>query len=62
MIQQVSGLASLSYGFSFAEQHHIRISTSVGYNQYRVDPTTAIAFDPDDPIINGSAKLEVRLI
>ena len=38
MIQQASGLVSLSYGFSFAEKHHIRIGTSLGYNLYRVDP------------------------
>ena len=56
MIQQASGLVSLSYGFSFAEKHHIRIGTSVGYNQYRVDPSTAIAFDPDDPVINGGVQ------
>ncbi|MDO7613897.1 MAG: PorP/SprF family type IX secretion system membrane protein, partial [Crocinitomicaceae bacterium] len=56
MIQQVSGLASLSYGLTFANEHHLRIGTSFGYNQYRVDPTTAIAFDPDDPIINGGVQ------
>ena len=56
MIQQASGLVSLSYGFSFAEKHHIRIGTSLGYNQYRVDPSTAIAFDPDDPVINGGVQ------
>ena len=56
MIQQVSGLISLSYGFSIANDHHIRIGTSLGYNQYRVDPTSAIAFDPDDPIINGGIQ------
>ena len=56
MIQQVSGLVSLSYGFSIANDHHIRIGTSLGYNQYRVDPTSAIAFDPDDPIINGGIQ------
>jgi len=56
MIQQVSGLASLSYGLTFASEHHLRVGTSFGYNQYRVDPTTAIAFDPDDPIVNGGVQ------
>jgi type IX secretion system PorP/SprF family membrane protein len=56
MIQQVSGLVSLSYGFSIANEHHVRIGTSAGYNQYRIDPTSAIAFDPDDPIINGGVQ------
>ena len=56
MIQQVSGLASLSYGLTFASEHNLRIGTSFGYNQYRVDPTTAIAFDPDDPIVNGGVQ------
>jgi len=56
MIQQVSGMGSIAYGFTFAKHHHVRLGASVGYNQYRVDPTSAIAFDPLDPIINGGVQ------
>ncbi len=56
MIQQVSGMGSIAYGFTFAKTHHLRLGASVGYNQYRVDPTSAIAFDNLDPIINGGVQ------
>jgi type IX secretion system PorP/SprF family membrane protein len=55
MLQQVSGLGTVSYGFNFSE-HTIRIGASVGYNQYRVNPSTAIAFDNQDPIVNGGLQ------
>ena len=55
MLQQVSGLGTISYGFNFAE-HNIRLGVSVGYNQYRVNPTSAIAFDNQDPIVNGGLQ------
>lgn len=55
MLQQVSGLGTISYGLNFGE-HKIRLGVSVGYNQYRVNPTTAIAFDNQDPIVNGGLQ------
>jgi len=52
MLQQFSGLGSLSYGMKFGE-HRLRAGLSIGYNQYRLNPSTAIVFDPLDPIVNG---------
>lgn len=56
MVNQVSGLGSLSYGLNLGIKHKIRIGASVGYNQYRVDPSSAIVFDPNDPIANGGVN------
>lgn len=53
MLQQVSGLGSVSYGFTFANVHQIRAGVSLGFNQYRLDPSSAIVFDPNDPIVTG---------
>jgi type IX secretion system PorP/SprF family membrane protein len=55
MLQQVSGLGTISYGLNFGE-HNIRLGVSVGYNQYRVNPSSAIAFDNQDPIVNGGLQ------
>jgi type IX secretion system PorP/SprF family membrane protein len=55
MLQQVSGLGTISYGLTFGE-HNIRLGASVGYNQYRVNPSSAIAFDNQDPIVNGGLQ------
>jgi len=52
MLQQFSGLGSLSYGMKLGE-HRFRAGLSIGYNQYRLNPSTAIVFDPLDPIVNG---------
>lgn len=53
MLQQFSGLGSVSYGFTFANVHQIRAGVSLGFNQYRLDPSSAIVFDPNDPIVTG---------
>ena len=53
MLQQVSGLGSVSYGFTFANVHKVRAGLSLGFNQYRVDPSSSIVFDPNDPIVTG---------
>jgi type IX secretion system PorP/SprF family membrane protein len=55
MLQQISGLGTVSYGLNFGE-HSVRLGVSVGYNQYRVNPSTAIAFDSQDPIVNGGLQ------
>jgi type IX secretion system PorP/SprF family membrane protein len=53
MLQQVSGLGSVSYGYTFANVHKVRAGLSLGFNQYRLDPSSAIVFDPNDPIVTG---------
>ncbi len=52
MIQQVSGLGNISYGL-LSGKHTLRLGASFGYNNYRVNPSSAIAFDALDPIVNG---------
>lgn len=52
MLQQVSALGNVSYGFYFGKQS-LRLGLSVGYNNYRVNPSNAVAFDLLDPIVNG---------
>jgi type IX secretion system PorP/SprF family membrane protein len=52
MLQQVSALGNVSYGFYFGKQS-LRFGLSVGYNNYRVNPSNAVAFDLLDPIVNG---------
>ena len=52
MLQQFSGMGTLSYGMKFGE-HRLRAGLSVGYNQYRLNPSSAIIFDPVDPIVMG---------
>ena len=56
MINQVTGMGAISYGLTFAKFHTLRFGLGVGYNQYRVNPTSAIAFDNQDPIINGGSQ------
>lgn len=52
MLQQFSGMGTLSYGMKFGE-HRLRAGLSIGYNQYRLNPSSAIIFDPIDPIVIG---------
>lgn len=52
MLQQVSALGNVSYGILQGKQR-LRLGLSFGYNNYRVNPSNAIAFDPSDPIVNG---------
>jgi type IX secretion system PorP/SprF family membrane protein len=56
MINQVSGMGSISYGLNFGLAHNLRIGVGFGYNQYRVNPSSAIAFDNQDPIITGGSQ------
>lgn len=56
MLQQFSGMGSVSYGLDIAKVHKLRAGVSIGYNQYRLNPTSAIAFDNQDPIINGGLQ------
>lgn len=52
MLQQFSGMGTISYGMRFGE-HRLRCGLSLGYNQYRLNPSSAIVFDPLDPIVNS---------
>lgn len=52
MLQQVSALGNLSYGILNGNQT-LRLGISLGYNNYRVNPSNAVAFDLLDPIVNG---------
>lgn len=52
MLQQVSALGNASYGILKGKQS-LRLGLSIGYNNYRVNPSNAIAFDLLDPIVNG---------
>ena len=56
MIQQVSAMGSLSYGLTISKTHNIRLGASIGYNQYRIDASDAIAFENGDPIIEGGEQ------
>ena len=56
MLQQFSGMGTLSYGMKFGE-HRLRAGLSVGYNQYRLNPSSAIVFDPIDPIVIGGNQV-----
>ena len=56
MIQQVSAMGSFSYGLSIDESHNIRLGASIGYNQYRIDASGAVAFENGDPIIEGGEQ------
>ena len=56
MIQQVSAMGSLSYGLTVGKTHNIRLGASIGYNQYRIDASDAIAFENGDPIIEGGEQ------
>jgi type IX secretion system PorP/SprF family membrane protein len=56
MINQVTGMGAISYGLTFSQVHNLRMGVGFGYNQYRVNPSSAIAFDNQDPIINGGSQ------
>jgi type IX secretion system PorP/SprF family membrane protein len=56
MINQVTGMGAISYGLTFNQVHTVRFGLGLGYNQYRVNPSSAIAFDSQDPIINGGSQ------
>lgn len=52
MLQQVSALGNVSYGILNGNQS-LRLGISIGYNNYRINPSNAVAFDLLDPIVNG---------
>ncbi len=56
LFQQVSANGAVSYGFSIARKHNIRLGISAGYFQMRIDPTDAIAFDAGDQIVDGGVQ------
>ena len=56
MLQQVQASSAVSYGFTFAEEHHLRLGLAAGYFQMRVDPTDAIALQVGDVIVEGGVQ------
>jgi type IX secretion system PorP/SprF family membrane protein len=56
MLQQVQASGAASYGFTFAEEHHLRLGLAAGYFQMRVDPTNAIALQTGDVIVEGGVQ------
>ncbi len=56
MMQNFSASGSVSYGFTINKLHTLRIGISGGYYQTRIDPTNAIAFDPNDVIVEGGVQ------
>ncbi|MBM3165437.1 MAG: PorP/SprF family type IX secretion system membrane protein [Bacteroidetes bacterium] len=52
MLQQVSALGNVSYSILNGNQT-LRLGISIGYNNYRINPSNAVAFDLLDPIVNG---------
>jgi len=56
MLQNVSASGSVAYGLTFAKHHEVRLGVSAGYFQMRVDPSSAIAFDAGDNIIDGGVQ------
>lgn len=56
MLQQVQASGAASYGFTFADEHHLRVGLSAGYFQMRVDPTDAIALQSGDVIVDGGVQ------
>jgi type IX secretion system PorP/SprF family membrane protein len=53
MLQQSAFAGTLSYGFTIARQHMVRLGLSAGYAQFRINPQDAIAIDPADNIVLG---------
>lgn len=56
MLQQVQASGAASYGFTFADEHHLRVGLAAGYFQMRVDPTDAIAIQSGDVIVDGGVQ------
>lgn len=56
MLQQVQASAAASYGFTIADEHHLRVGLAAGYFQMRVDPSDAIALQSGDVVIDGGTQ------
>jgi type IX secretion system PorP/SprF family membrane protein len=56
MLQQIAASGSVSYGFTLAKEHSIRLGLTAGYYQFRMNPDGAIAFDNLDNIVNGGSQ------
>lgn len=56
MLQQVAASGSVSYGFTLAQQHKLRLGLTGGYYQFRLNPDGAVAFDGLDAIVNGGSQ------
>ncbi len=56
MLQNFTASGSVAYGFTFAKEHIIRLGVSAGYFQLQLDPSSAIAFDQGDVIVEGGVQ------
>lgn len=56
MLQQIAASGTISYGFTIAKQHNLRLGITGGYYQFRLNPTGSIAFDALDVIVNGGSQ------
>jgi type IX secretion system PorP/SprF family membrane protein len=56
MLQSVAASGSVSYGFTIAKLHNIRLGLTAGYYQFRVNPDGAIVVDNFDNIVNAGSQ------
>ena len=56
MSNHFSSMLGLSYGITVAKEHQIRLGLAGGFYQLRFDPTTAIALEGGDVIVDGGAQ------
>lgn len=56
MSNHFSSTLGLSYGIRIAKEHQIRAGLGAGFYQLRFDPTTAIALQSGDVIVDGGAQ------
>ena len=56
MMRQFNSSVGISYGLTFAREHHVRLGISGGFFQVQIDPTEAIAFDAGDEIVDGGIQ------
>lgn len=56
MYNQFNSSLGISYGIKIAGEHHIRLGIGAGYFQMRLDPSTAIAIDQGDVVVEGGQQ------
>ncbi len=56
MLQSVAASGSVSFGFTIAKMHNIRVGLTAGYYQFRVNPDGAIVVDNFDNIVNSGSQ------
>lgn len=56
MYNQFNSSLGFSYGFKIASEHNIRLGLGAGYFQMRLDPSSAIAIDQGDVVVEGGQQ------